>query len=322
MMARIQDIGTINKEALNTIIKTCQWKKQALFHEAEYELISVFVSFFTYLKEKSDQLAGENMCTIHLVHSVVKGILKHIRKWTNHSILGSFAKEFETEFCRYFDHMVGPTNANFEPIYIVAAFLSPFHQNFLTDEEKKLAADYLKVEVAAFEHSSGDLLSSGQAETTIRTTDPVPDPTLPGMDLLMDLIGSGQVQNGTADQVTDLDARFYSDLEILKKDSDATIQKYLRTGKMEDQDILKYWDRMSYLCGSKLAEAACNILVIPSSSVPSERLFSIAGLMSSGRSIKNPKDSFYDFYLFRASAQHLCQELGVSGSPEVQRERL
>ena len=83
--------------------------------------------------------------------------------------------------------------------------------------------------------------------------------------------------------------------EIVLNIWDPTIQKYLRTGKMEDQDILKYWDRMSYLCGSKLAEAACNILVIPSSSVPSERLFSIAGLMSSGRSIKNPKDSFYDF---------------------------
>ena len=79
MMARIQDIGKIDKEAINTIIKTCKWK-QTLFHDDDYERISLFVSFFTYMKEKSDQLAGENTCTIHLVHSVVKGILKHIRK--------------------------------------------------------------------------------------------------------------------------------------------------------------------------------------------------------------------------------------------------
>ena len=299
MMDRIQTIVNIQKEALNTIIVSRKWDKVdkdrdkekvcRKLTDSDYELVSLFVSFFTYMKEKSDQLSGEQTCSIHLVHSAVKEILNHVSKWTDHRIIGSFATEFKTEFHHYFDHMIDPSNGKFEPIYIVTAFLSPFHQKFLTEDEKKLAVDYLKLEVSAFEHADGDILSEDStAVPSITTPTPTPDISLPGLDLLKDLVGSGQVPSDNAEYVTNLEARMLSDLGILKKDADAVIQRYLRTGKIDDnQDILKYWDRMSYLCDSKLPEVACNLLVTPPSSVPSERLFSIAGLMSGGEFIKN-----------------------------------
>lgn len=101
------------------------------------------------------------------------------------------------------------------------------------------------------------------------------------MDLLLDMIEEG----GIADTRSCLkEQAFNSDIERLTIDSAAhvTMLKAGR-GKSEPQeDILDYWNRFSYGAQSKLSDLALDLLVIPASSVPSERLFSIAGLLSSG----------------------------------------
>ena len=43
-----------------------------------------------------------------------------------------------------------------------------------------------------------------------------------------------------------------------------------------------YWNRMRPICATRLADIAADILTIPASSVPSERLFSVAGVMCAG----------------------------------------
>ena len=48
------------------------------------------------------------------------------------------------------------------------------------------------------------------------------------------------------------------------------------------EDPLDYWVRMLYLGKSKLSSVACDLLVIPATSVPSERFFSLSGFLSSG----------------------------------------
>ena len=48
------------------------------------------------------------------------------------------------------------------------------------------------------------------------------------------------------------------------------------------EDPQLYWNRMRPICATRLADVAADILTIPASSVPSERLFSVAGVMCAG----------------------------------------
>ena len=81
--------------------------------------------------------------------------------------------------------------------------------------------------------------------------------------------------------------RFGKDLERYKKDSVEALAKLQASReKQKPGDPLEYWTMVRCLCSTKLAEVACDILCIPASSVPSERLFSVAGVMCAGKSVR------------------------------------
>ena len=98
----------------------------------------------------------------------------------------------------------------------------------------------------------------------------------------MDLIEEGEVGDPT--RTSAMEQAFNTDIERLVMDSNAhvTMFKSGRAMSEPNQDILEYWNRFRFGGQSKLADLACDLLVIPASSVPSERMFSIAGILSSG----------------------------------------
>jgi len=49
------------------------------------------------------------------------------------------------------------------------------------------------------------------------------------------------------------------------------------------EDPQLYWNRMRPICTTRLADVAADLLTVPASSVPSERLFSVAGVMCAGK---------------------------------------
>lgn len=106
------------------------------------------------------------------------------------------------------------------------------------------------------------------------------------MDLLMDLIDEGEV--GDPIRSSAKEEAFNTDLKRLQVDCQAhvTMMKARRargeTQPPPQEDILEYWNRFRYGAQSMLPDLACDLLCIPGSSVPSERMFSIAGLLSSG----------------------------------------
>ena len=105
------------------------------------------------------------------------------------------------------------------------------------------------------------------------------------MDLLLDLISEGEI--GDSRRTSAKEQAFDTDIERLSMDTAAhvTMLKAGRSKSEPQEDILEYWNRFRYGAQSKLADLACDLLVTPASSVPSERLFSIAGLLLSGMNL-------------------------------------
>ena len=67
-----------------------------------------------------------------------------------------------------------------------------------------------------------------------------------------------------------------------------------RAGKEQELvDPLVYWVEMQSICTTRLADVAVDLLTIPATSVPSERLFSVSGVMCAGEhDFICPQDTF------------------------------
>lgn len=103
---------------------------------------------------------------------------------------------------------------------------------------------------------------------------------LPGMDLVLDMIESGEAEN--VEEISAFESAFKMDIEKLEKDSILALQKFKTSRKPPEGDILDYWNEFRYTSRSGLSDFACDTLVAPAASVSSERMFSSAGSLSSG----------------------------------------
>ena len=152
MCERVVEISSKEKEALNQVIKTCDWKdkdkkKFRKLTNNDHDLLDHYVNFFRLFKDKSDMMGGEDFSNIHYVHSTVKLFRRHIDKWSEHAVIGSFVSDFSKIFSEYFDFIDHPEHPDYMEIYSITAYLSPYHQPMLTSSEKKRAKEYLMEEV-------------------------------------------------------------------------------------------------------------------------------------------------------------------------------
>ena len=112
--------------------------------------------------------------------------------------------------------------------------------------------------------------------------------TIPGLKFL-----SKTIFDGTKTLPSDPRAALNQDLHQYKLKSKQVITKLLnsashREGEQGDLrtrkpgDLMDFWVKEMGQFTTKLPLLALDVMVIPASSVPSERLFSISGLLSSG----------------------------------------
>ena len=78
--------------------------------------------------------------------------------------------------------------------------------------------------------------------------------------------------------------RFSADLDRMKRGAMEALRKHrddTQAGaKQLTEDPQLYWHRMRPTCATRLADVAADLLTVPA--VPSERLFSVAGVMCAG----------------------------------------
>ena len=177
MCERVVEISSKEKEALNHVIKTCDWKdkkgkKFRKLTNADHDLLDHYVNFFRLFKDKSDMMGGEDFSNIHYVHSTVKLFRRHIDKWSQHAVIGSFVSDFSKIFSEYFDFIDQPDHPDYMEIYSITAYLSPYHQPMLSSSEKKRAKEYLMEEVLNREDVPDEVAEvEGQAEAQTKPQD-------------------------------------------------------------------------------------------------------------------------------------------------------
>ena len=176
-----------------------------------------------------------------------------------------------------------PKSVGYNPIYCTTAFLSPLYQSLLSETEKKIAKKCLKDEVQKYEEAAQEANSGVVPEVSNAQEEEEED----------DFIGAGLFSNLKPREVVKMqrestfDKKLASDFERLER---AAKDLFYQTAEAmaakkprpPPEDPLEYWIRMLYLGQSKLASVACDLLVIPATSVPSERFFSLSGFLSSG----------------------------------------
>ena len=174
-------------------------------------------------------------------------------------------------------------SVGYSPIYCTTAFLSPLYQSLLSETEKKVAKKYLKEEVEKFEEADKEANQGEVSIPGVANTQEEED----------DFIGAGLFSNLKPREVQKMKKesssakKLEADFERLEKD---TKDLFCQTAEaiaakkpcLPTEDPPDYWIRMLYLESSKLASVACNLLAILATSIPSERLFSLSGFLSSG----------------------------------------
>ena len=201
---RVLAIHDTGKEALNQVIKKFAWDLRKLT-KADHELLRYYVDFFKIFKDKSDMMSGEKFTNIHFVHSTVKHLRRHIAQWSNHAVIGSFVRDFSVIFSEYFDFIDHPDHDDYQEIYTITAFLSPYHQAMLSPREKLCAKTFLKSEVLVREEEEqadiGEKVK-GPAETQPRPPEGAAANKMPGKRKkgpFLNLIMSKTVRDGSFD---------------------------------------------------------------------------------------------------------------------------
>ena len=118
--------------------------------------------------------------------------------------------------------------------------------------------------------------------------------------------------------------RFSADLDRMKKGAAEALRKHrenIAAGTEQlPQDPQLYWARMRPICATRLADVAVDLLTCPASSVPSERLFSVAGVMCAGeQSIQQEIDSYFllAFFFIRKKTLNFRFKLRAQSTPQM-----
>lgn len=145
--------------------------------------------------------------------------------------------------------------AKFKPhiIYKVAMFLYPptKHLSFLSEDEKREVFLYIK---NAVNNHLSEIPSNSNAESGTLSAVPL---------ILQKFVNIPQIQRHNSSTTIDMETN-----------------TYLSEALDENFDILKYWKTKKFAL-PKLYEVVKKVIVVPSTSAPSERAFSLSGFVYS-----------------------------------------
>ena len=271
---QIKRIGEIYKQDRQAFRKVClarEWKTSLDLDDDDLIMLQYFLDFFESFRQKSDVLGGEKSSNIHLVFIYTKDLQQHIETFFEHEKLGKFSRRFHLLFMKQFEFILNPDHPEFECVFLATSLLSPLYLNFLSAEEQNEGFRFLREELKRIEGPVRPKIIVQRKNVEF-----------PGIKL--------QASNNLVTQGDHLEKTLNKDKDTLLLEAASKLLE-VQTATEENklflmnEDPIEYWNQNKKKYSSRLPIVARNLLAVSPSSVPSERLFSIASLLSSGISI-------------------------------------
>ena len=258
-------------QSVNSVIHKMEiWPLHLQLTEGDVKEMKDFLDIFQEIMEKANIFSAEKTATIHLVIPTVAEINGHIDELLifheETRDLEEFLQTLKININQYFAFL----DSEDKNVYVVATYLSPIHSQVLNENQVKTAEKIL-VEL---------LLSSGGWNSTHPTQQQVRETVeIPGFKHL-----SVHIRRQRESETRNPQEEHLSEF---RKSRDDEIKLFMRGGDLLDgipssKNLcpIKFFLKNPQL---KVSKTALNILSIPPSSTPSERLFSMAGYLCSAR---------------------------------------
>ena len=289
MMERLLEAIQTEDESppLTYLVEEMDWPHTLIISDSDSRYIKSFLEVTELLKDKSDMLGAEEVSTIHLVYPSLLEIFAHLDAKSK-GVAKIFASTLKTNISKYFQFVTHPSEPKFDPIYMVSTYLSPIYQKVLTPTQDTIAEQHI-LHLLKSENDNEVLEEPADKDQEDNTEKPAV--VIPGLKFLSSTIL--EKEDSTA---RDVESKLKKDFLLYSSKSEGVLDKLKKSASTKEEgkektkapaDPMDFWAkehrRKEFL--TKLPALALDIMAIPASSVPSERLFNISGMLSSGKPV-------------------------------------
>ena len=297
---------------LSILTEEMAWKIEISLQDIR--MLKTYCEILDPFAKHTDILGGENYSTIQLVYPTLVDLLGHLEEMSHKPGMVRFCEGLTKEMKKYFAHVLDPDSSEFDATCIAATYLDPCWNSILSEEQVEIAKSHLLELCKEYteEEKKTDANANELENHPVSATTPSPlaflnyrhvSKKLPGPVGAADSISAlfksdletyvregerirSDVQNESKrktntniglDEVIEIDASTASAAEEREPNSPMESPEVLL------RDPLDYWVSEEARYYSPIARVAQDMLTIPATSTPSERLFSASGLLSEGK---------------------------------------
>lgn len=251
----------------------------------EYKTLQRYTEIMEPFARHTDDLGGEKYCSVHnLIPSLqdLLGLLTDVEESDDVAGVKNFAAELKGHINSYFKFCLDHDHYTFNPMYVSATYLDPscVEVEMLTGQDETAAQEFLKEACKKLDANEAPSLckqsstSSNSSDLASLEPEEVPAaislPSNSKWSRFKSLKVKVKGKEGPAPD-NSFEARFKKDLKLM--------EEMFERESSEKEPIL-FWSRNKDKFQTFLPKVAIDILAVPATSTPSERLFSQSGLLS------------------------------------------
>ena len=250
------------KDGVCQVVEELEWNN---LQTSEWKKIENIVELLQPFAEYTTLCCGESYTTLSAVVPVILELNCHLHEIQKKPGMCPIAKVLQKEMHRRFDRYIDPSTDSFDGLHIAATLLDPEYTYVLSDMLVEEAKYYLTEILNSFvdNHLKRPATIQSTSETNKSKTEETVEPPLKKFRHLPKQLMQKKLKKEP----------------LAKSSAEKKVELFMQqreTNCPQSTDALDFWVK-SETQFPTLSLVACDLLVIPASSAPIERTFSIAG---------------------------------------------